>query len=124
MALAVFPTSIQIEHLVWMPDAGIDNRGNPTGALADPVMRQIIGFYRPGSSDPISLDFVARTISELIMLCFNPTDYNKLDIVLASDGAQTLAFEVQNQPISWATGYPWRRYAGLFGGEVIIRRVE
>lgn len=121
---AVFPTSIEVQHLAWVPDAGTDDRGNPTGAFAAPVTRQVIGFYRPGSTDPISLEFVARTISELTMLCFDPTDYNKLDQVQAFDGAQTLTFLVQQQPISWATGYPWRRYAPLFGGEVIIRRVE
>jgi hypothetical protein len=120
----VFPTAIQVQHLVYTPDGGTDARNNPTGALAPAVIRQVIGFYRPGSTDPITVEYMARTVSELIMFCFDPTDYNKLDQVLVFDGAQTLAYEVQSQPISWATGYPWRRYAGLLGGEVHIRRVE
>ena len=120
MALAVYPTAITVEHLVWTPDAGTDSRGNPTGAFAAPVTRQIIGFYRPGSTDPITIQMVARTVSELVMLCYDPTDYNKLDQVQAFDGAETLTFLVQQQPISWATGYPWRRYAALLAAGVVL----
>jgi hypothetical protein len=125
MLPTVYPADIQVQHLVYVPDGGTDSRGNPTGVLDAPVIRQVIGFYRPGPQpDPISLDYMARTITQLVMLVYEPTLYNKLDQVWAYDGAEWLAYQVQNQPISWATGYPWRRYAALFGGEVYIRRVE
>jgi hypothetical protein len=121
----VFPTALQVLHLVYTPDGDTDSRGNPTGALGLPIPRKVIGFYRPGApNDPISMDYMARTISEIVMFVYDPTDYNKLDEVQVNDGAQTLVYRVQGQPMSWATGYPWRAYAGLLGGEVHLKRVE
>jgi hypothetical protein len=121
----VMPAVIQVQHQVYTADGGTDARGNPTGALAAAVTRNVIGFYRPGNpTDPITVEYMARVISEIMMMSYEPTLYNKLDRVLVFDGAETLAYEVQGQPISWAVGYPWQRYAPLLGGEVHIRRVE
>lgn len=130
MGLSVLPANITIQHLVYTPSGGTDPRGNPVGALAAAVDRQVIGFYRLHWSDPhpdpISVDFLSRTIADLVMLVPS-TDanlYNKLDRVIASNGAEELAYEVQNQPISWSAGFTWQRYASLLAGEVHIRRVE
>lgn len=125
---SILPAAIPIQHLVWTPAGTKDSRGNPVGALAAPVTRQVIGFYRMdlGRTDPVSVDFLARTIADLMMLVPS-TDvnfYNKLDRVIASNGSETLTYEVQNQPISWSAGFTWRRYAALLAGEVHIRRVE
>lgn len=128
--MQILPANIAIQHLVWTPDGGTDSRGNPTGGLADPVTRYVIGFYRmhwaDPHPDPISLDFESRTIADLVMLVpsSDANLYHKLDRVLASDGAETLAYEVQNQPISWSAGFTWRKYAPLLGGEIHIRRVQ
>jgi hypothetical protein len=120
----VMPAARQVQHQQYLPGA-TDHRGNPIPSYADPVTRQVIGFYRPGNpTDPISVDYMARIIAEIMMLTYEPTVYNKLDNVLIWDGAETLAYEVQGNPISWSVGYPWERYAPLLAGEVHIRRVQ
>ena len=128
--MSVLPAMIQVQHQVWTPDGGTDSRGNPTGAFADAVDRFVIGFYRmhwaDPHPDPISLDFLARTIADLVMLVPS-TDanlYHKLDNVLLYDGAEWLTYEVQNQPISWSSGFTWQHYASLLAGEVHVRRVQ
>ena len=125
---SVLPATIGILHQVYVFDGGTNARGNPTGALADPVPRKVIAFYRldwaSGGHDPISIDFVARTIADLIMLVPDPTLYKKLDRVLLNSGAQELVYDVQNVPISWSKGFMWQRYSPLLAGEVHIRRVQ
>lgn len=128
MTSSILPATIQIQHQVWTTDGGTNARGNPTGALADPVNRMVVGFYRmhwaDPHPDPVSVDFLARTISDLVMLTHEPTVYKKLDRVLLNSGAGNLAFEVQNVPISWSPGFTWQRYAPLLAGEVHVRRVQ
>lgn len=130
MALSILPANIPVQHLVWTVDGGTNDRGNPTGALANAVTRYVIGFYRlhwaDPHPDPISVDFLSRTIADLVMMVPS-TDvnlYKKLDRVLVSNGADDLAYEVLNQPISWSAGFTWQKYAPLLGGEVHIRRVQ
>jgi hypothetical protein len=127
---SVLPATIQIQHLVWTADGGTNNRGNPTGALGAPAYRYVIGFYRlhwaDPHVDPISVDFLERTIADIVMLVPS-TDvglYGKLDQVLAYDGTQWLDYEVQNAPIPWSAGFTWQRYSPMLAGEVHIRRVE
>lgn len=120
----IMPAVLEIQHQQYIPGT-TDHRGNPVPTYADPVTRLVIGFYRPGSpTDPISIDYLARIVAEIMMLTYEPTVYNKLDNVLIFDGAELLAYEVQGNPLSWAVGYPWQHYAPLLGGEVHIRRVE
>lgn len=127
---SVFPTTITIQHLAYTFTGGNDARGNPIGSLGAPVDRQIIGFYRmhwaDPHPDPISVDFLSRTIADIVMLVpsADANLYNKLDRVLATNGADVLTYEVQNQPISWSAGFTWQRYASILAGEVHIRRVE
>ena len=129
MAMSVLPANIHIRHQIYETNGGTDARGNPTGSLADPVDRYVIAIYRlhwaDPHPDPISVDFLSRTISDALMLVPDPTIYKKLDRVLVFDGvSEWLAYEVLNQPISWSAGFTWQRYAPLLGGEVRIRRVE
>lgn len=125
---SVLPATIEIQHQVYTADGGTDNRGNPTGALASSVTRYVVGFYRlhwaDPHPDPISVDFLSRTIADLVMLTYEPNVYKKLDRVLLFDGTEWLAYEVQNQPISWSSGFSWQRYSSLLAGEVRVRRVE
>lgn len=128
MTSSVLPATIQIQHQVYTVDGGTDARGNPTGTLADPVNRNVIGFYRLDWAgphpDPISVDYLARTITELLMLTHEPGVYKKLDRVLLNDGTKNLAYEVQNRPIPWSAGFTWSNYSSMLAGEVHIRRVQ
>lgn len=123
--MPILPATIQIQHQVYNP-SGTDAHGNPTGTLADPVTRYIIGIQQlhDGRVDPISVEFVERTIVDLILEVPTPRLYKKLDRVLVNNGNEWLAYEVQGQPVSWSNGLPWQRYSGLFGGTVHVRRVN
>lgn len=131
--MPVFPAVITVEHQVWVWDTDVDDNkildadGNPTGALADPVDRKIIGFQQlhDGRVDPINPDYVERTITDIIMEVPDGTVYHKLDRVLLNRTAdEWLAFEVQGRTPTWQQGIPWQHYARLFGDTVHIRRVD
>ena len=124
--LSVFPTSIEVRHRSYVTDGGVDADGNETGALADPVTRMIIGIQQlhDGRVDPISIEYVDRTITDLILQVPDPRPYKKGDTVLVFNGVDWLSYEVQNRPVSWSNGLPWQRYSGLFGGTVHVRRVD
>jgi hypothetical protein len=128
--LSILPAAIAIKHRMYNATSADDSHGNPVGALSEPVDRQVIGIYRlkwsDSEKDRVSLDFLSRTVVDVIMLVpgSDVSLYKKLDQVLIFDGAQWLAHEVQNPPISWSSGFTWQRYAKLLAGEVHIRRVQ
>lgn len=129
--MPVFPAQIPIQHQVFVFEVDgsnnpvLDADGNPKGSLADPVTRMIIGIQQLGDGrvDPISVEYVERTITDLILEVPDPTLYKKLDRVLVNNSIEWLAFEVQNRFTSWSNGLPWQRYSKLFGGTVHVRRV-
>jgi hypothetical protein len=137
MTISVWPLSLTIQHQVWQfnTDSGgnpvLDADGNPTGLLAAPVDRKIIGFQQDESeqgSDAVSPDYVERTVTGLLMEVPDGTIYNKLDVVLVQYGGlgpsgDWVAYQVQGKAPTWRLGFPWQRYAGLFADTVGIRRV-
>jgi hypothetical protein len=86
----------------------------------------IIGIQQLGDGrvDPISIEYVERTIVDLILEVPDATVYNKLDNVEVNDGTEWQTYSVQGQPVSWSDGLPWQRYAQIFGGTVHVRRVN
>jgi len=126
--MAILPAQIEFQHQVYVFDGGTDSHGNPTGALAAPVTKHAITIYQidwqKPHPDPISIEYVDRTIAEILMMVPDPWNYKKLDRLLINNGIEVLAYEVMNQSISWGPGYPWQRYGSLFGGEVHGRRVN
>jgi hypothetical protein len=123
--MPVFPCSVEIQHQIWT-QTGTDAHNNPVGSLSDPIVRMIIGIQQlnDGRVDPISIEYVERTIIDLLLEVPDPTLYKKLDNVLVNNGTEWLAYEVQNRPVSWSNGLPWQRYASIFGGTVHVRRVN
>jgi peptidoglycan hydrolase-like protein with peptidoglycan-binding domain len=137
--MPVFPATITIQHQSWTFDTDsngdpvLDADGNPTGSLGPPVTRKIIGFQQMGegqTQDPISPDYVQRTITDILMEVPDGSIYNKLDRVLLPNAAfgtpgpqEGVAFEVMGFSPTWQSGLPWRHYAKLFGDTVLIRRV-
>jgi hypothetical protein len=123
--MPVFPANIPIKHHVWTV-TGTDAHNNPTGSWAPPVTRMIIGIQQLGDGrvDPISIEYVERTIVDLILEVPDATVYNKLDNVEVNDGTEWQTYSVQGQPVSWSDGLPWQRYAQIFGGTVHVRRVN
>lgn len=127
--MPVLPATITIQHQVFTT-TGTDEHNNPIGTLADPVDRSVIGVYQFGADhdhgevDPISVEYAARTIIDMVLQVPDPTLYKKWDNVLIFDGDNWIAFEVQGRPVDWRLGIPWPRYGGLFGGIVHARRVN
>jgi hypothetical protein len=132
MAVSVLPANIAIQHQVWVWEVDgqgnpvLDGDGNPQGSLAAPVTRYIIGIQQlhDGRVDPISIEYVERTITDLILEVPDPTLYKKLDRVLVDTTGEQAAYEVQGRPVNWRIGLPWQHYANLFGGTVHVRRVN
>ncbi|MGZ6800657.1 MAG: hypothetical protein ACXVGR_12615 [Mycobacteriaceae bacterium] len=126
--MGVYPENVEVKHRSYVFDGGTDAHGNPTGALADPVTRYAFTVYQVDwqhpHPDPISIEYLDRTIAEIILMVSDPYNYKKLDEVQIFNGAEWQAYEVMNQSISWGPGFPWQRYANLFGGEVHGRRVN
>jgi hypothetical protein len=126
--MTIFPEKIPVTHRSFVFDGGVDAHGNPTGALGPPVRRYAINVYQVDwqhpHPDPISIDYLSRTISEIILMCADPYNYKKLDRVTIFNGEEDLAYEVFNLSISWGPGYFFPRYSALFGGEVHGRRVS
>lgn len=123
--MPVFPCNVEIKHQIFTA-TGMDGHNNPIGTLSDPITRFIIGIQQLGDGrvDPISIEYVQRTIVDLILQVPDPTLYKKLDNVLVYNGTEWLAYEVQNRPVSWSNGLPWQRYSKIFGGTVHVRRVN
>lgn len=123
--MPIFPCEVEIQHQIWT-QTGLDAHNNPVGELSDPITRMIIGIQQlnDGRVDPISIEYVERTIIDLLLEVADPTLYKKLDNVLVNNGTEWLAYEVQNRPVSWSNGLPWQRYARIFGGTVHVRRVN
>lgn len=132
--MGVYPELVAIQHQSYIfetdenGDRVLDGHGNPIGSLAAPVTRYAFTVYQIDwqhpHPDPISIDYLERTIVEIILMVSDPYNYKKLDRVSVYNGAEWLAYEVMNQSISWGPGFPWQRYANLFGGEVHGRRVN
>lgn len=123
--MAVFPAKIPIKHYVYTGSTD-DAHGNPTPTYASPVTRLIIGVQQLGDGrvDPISVEYVERTIIDLIIQVPDPTLYKKLDNIGFNNTVEWLLYEVQGQPVSWSDGLPFQRYAPLFGGTLHVRRVN
>lgn len=123
--MPIFPCQVEIQHQVWT-QTGTDAHNNPVGELSDPIPRMIIGIQQlnDGRVDPISIEYVERTIIDLLLEVPDPTLYKKLDNVLVNNGTEWLTYEVQNRPVSWSNGFPWQRYKSIFGGTVHVRRVN
>jgi hypothetical protein len=112
--MPVFPATITVQHQVWVWNTNgdgnpvLDADGNPTGQLSAPVDRKVIGFQQlhDGRVDPISPDYVERTITDIVMEVPDGSVYKKLDRVTLASGGEQVAFEVQGRPPTWRQGLP------------------
>lgn len=111
----MFPATHTFQHHVW-ETAGTDGHNNPVGVLGEAVDRVAIAWYQINSTEPISPDYVARTVTDIAILVEDPTLFNAKDAVVL-DG---VTFEVIGVPADWSKG-PW---ADIFGAEIHARRVD
>lgn len=116
--MSLFPASKPFQHHVFESAGATDSHGNSVGVLGDAVDRVAIAWYQINSLEPISADYVDRTITDVSVLVDDPTLFHKQDVLIL--GGQ--AFEVIGVPADWSQG-PWAG-AGIFGGEIHARRVD
>jgi hypothetical protein len=124
----VLQAEIAIQHLVYVPHTGSTGRhgSSQEGTHAAPVTRYAYQIYparwqRP-VPDPINLEDIARTVTDLIMDVPDPSVYKKLDDVLI----QGISFQVQGLPdyTGWGDGLQiMSEYDDMFGGIVLVKRV-
>lgn len=118
--MTAYPEQLTFQHLVYTPETGVDTHGNVVGSYSDPVDCTAIGWYQTGTSEPISVDYVARTITEMTILVADPNLFSAKDMVMVNG----LAYEIAGVPADWSGGMPWRQFAGFAGGEIRVRRVD
>lgn len=114
-------------HRVFVPNSAPVRHGQAAeGTLADPVQRFVYQIYparwqRP-VPDPINIEDLARTETNLLMDVPDSSVYKNQDQVLVKGKA----FVVQANPEfeSWGDGMQiMSEYDDMFGGTVLIRRV-
>lgn len=112
----MFPAALHFQHHVWESAGAVDSHNNPVGVLGEAIDRVAIAWFPITSSEPISPDFVARTVTDVAILVEDPTLFNAKDAVVLGG----VTYEVIGVPADWSQG-PW--WAGV-GGEIHARRVD
>lgn len=120
--MAVLDPDIEVGHRVWQATGP---RG--AGRLLDPVTRYVysvapMNAARGPRTDPIDIDAIARTISDVLLDTAEPEVYSKLDTVLI----RGISYEIQGQPeaMDFGSQMPFSEYDDMFGALVHARRVE
>jgi hypothetical protein len=126
--MAVVDAEVPVLHRVWVPNSGpVTRHGQASeGTYADPIERFVYQVYparwqRP-VPDPINIEDLARTETNLLMDVPDSSVYKNQDRVLING----VAFVVQGKPEfeDWGDGMQiMSSYDDMFGGQVLIRRV-
>lgn len=126
--MAVLEAEIPVEHRVFVENSGSTGRhgSSQEGTLSAPITRYAYQVYparwqRP-VPDPINLEELDRTITDLLMDVPDPSVYKQRDTVLING----TSFVVQGLPDfqGWGDGLQiMGEYDDIFGGSVLIKRV-
>lgn len=126
--MAVLDAEVPVMHRVWVQNSAPQPRHGQTaeGELSEPVERFVYQIYparwqRP-VPDPINIEDLSRTETNLIMDVPDSSVYKNQDQVLVNG----IAFVVQGLPAfeDWGDGRQiMNTYDDMFGGQVLIRRV-
>lgn len=126
--MAVLDAEVPVAHRVYVENTGGTGRhgSSEEGTLSDPVTRYVYQIYparwqRP-VPDPINIEDLDRSITDLIMDVPDSSVYKQHDTVLIKG----ISFVVQGLPEfeGWGDGLQiMSSYDDMFGGTVLIRRV-
>jgi hypothetical protein len=126
--MAVLDAEVPVAHRVFIPNDGTPGRhgSSQEGTYSDPITRYAYQVYptrwqRP-IPDPVDIESLTRTETNLLMDVPDPSVYKKRDQVQVNG----FAFEVQGLPDfgGWGDGMQiMSEYDDMFGGSVLIRRV-
>lgn len=125
--MAVLEAQVPVGHCVFTPNTVPGRHGSAQeGTLADPVTRYVYQVYparwqRP-VPDPINMEDLDRSVTDLIMDVPDSSVYKQHDTVLIKG----VSFVVQGLPEfeGWGDGLQiMSEYDDMFGGMVLIKRV-
>jgi hypothetical protein len=127
--VSLWDAQVVVWHRVFVKNPASTGRHGSAeeGTLSDPIERKVYQVYparwqRP-TPDPINIEDLTNTITNLVMDCPDPSIFKTRDQVLING----VAFLVQGLPAvdaNWGNGTQMLpEYDSLFGGQVLIRRV-
>lgn len=125
--MAVLDAEVPVMHRVFIEGTGTGRHGSATeGTLSDPIPRFAFQIYparwqRP-VPDPINIEDVDHTVTELLMDVPDASVYKQRDTVTVNG----TSFVVQGLPDfqGWGDGMQiMSEYDDMFGGSVLIKRV-
>jgi hypothetical protein len=120
--MSIFSATIPVQHQVWTDNGTRDSHNKPIHSLAPPVTRMVEAIYplhmRP-RRDPVTVEYEARTETDLLMSVPDATIYSKNDRVLIKGKA----FLVQNDPRNWGGDDPFGFDKTMFGGQIHLKRI-
>jgi hypothetical protein len=127
---SLIPEPQVVGHQVWSPNGSKDTHGNDEGTYAPAITRPAQCFYQAGTQQPVSPDYAARQVQELIVMVSNPGIYSKRDRVLVG-GTGTVgqpytggrAFFMDGHAEDFSGGSPFPLETAGFGGQLHIKRV-
>jgi hypothetical protein len=126
--VAVLEAEIPVSHRVFVENTSSTGRHGSAqeGTLSDPITRYAYQVYparwqRP-IPDPINLEDLDKTVTDLLMDVPDPSVYKQRDTVLING----VSFVVQGLPDfqGWGDGLQLMgEYDDMFGGSILIKRV-
>lgn len=119
--MAMFPARIPFNHFPWVTEPGVDSHGNERGAVSEtPKRRMAIALYPHAADEPVSVETVARYVTQMFVLVKDPSLFGERDEIEIGG----VRFRVDGDKTSgdWRNG-PWPRYNRLFGGRFKVTRV-
>lgn len=123
--MAVLEAEIPVAHRVFVPGGGTGRHGSAQeGTLSDPITRYAYQMYpkRWGTprNDVTTPEIEAVTSTDMMLDVPDATVYKKRDTVEING----VSYVVQGRPEDWEGAQMMPEYDGLFGGTVLMRRIE
>lgn len=127
---SLIPAPYKIGWRQWQDGGGFDARGNRSGSLAPAVTMPAQGFYQSGTQQPVSVEYAARQVQEIVVMVPDGTPYGKRDQILLGgapqlDGSYTggRAFSMEGHVEDYIQGSPFVEINGVFGAQLHLKRV-
>lgn len=120
--MSIFPATIPVQHQVWTDTGNKDSHNKTIYNFAPPVARMVIAVHpmrRMPRRDPVTVEYEARTETDLVVEVPDATIYSKNDRVLIKGEA----FLVQNDPRNWGGDDPFGFDKTMFGGSLHVKRI-
>lgn len=119
--MGLVAATIPVQHQVWAKTGSKDSHGRDIyqhGPIINRLVEAVYPLHMRPRRDPVTVDYEARTETDLLMSVPDATVYNKNDRVTVHGKA----FLVQNDPRNWGGDDPFGFDVSMFGGTVHLKR--